>query len=631
MKKLLKKKSLLFLLILIVSLGAFSRFYKLGADSLWIDEIFTATRAKSSLVSLFIKTSEEASFGYAPIDRLFVHFAFYFGKSEFIVRFPSVIFGLLTILLIYKLGMVLFNERVGLIAAFLLSVSTLHIEYSQQARYYVYVVFFSLLSLFFLYKALRENNKKFWLLFIASIFVNVLSHLTTLIFLGIQILFTLFWLMQKKGKEIEKLIKNQIKQKKFKAGLIGGFVFLFIILFYLKSYFSLFQTIKLNCSTPFSTLVNYTLTKLSGGSGLILILYVVFFILGILLAFKRHRQEIGLLIMLFFIPPLTLFFVRPAGYDFHIRYVIFILPIYLLVIALGIDSVANYLGQMIRGRFKKGLLILRQALIYLPILVAFSVGGANSIRNYYERPKEDWRGLGRYLEKNLQFDDIVVTESVYRKMTVEYYYERGRENSLVKTAVEPLAQINKYPFRRYFLQHDYVGSSGLSDLETTPLAETEETKSFPAGTTSMYLFRSRPIWFWQEAEASPFENKGWGVSDYWGKKVMGTDSLTSPSAFISYKIDVPVSGNYNLYANLRWDGARGVLKYKIDSGKWSEGLQPFYGEKGSVAPKWRFKEVKLGSRYLVAGEHQISFLNDKTQDEGDRYQTIDYFYLTLND
>lgn len=604
----MSKKLLFFLLAGILFWGAFLRFYNLGATSLQTDEIFTATRAKSSLVNIFIKTSEEASFGYAPIDRFFVHFAFYFGKSEFIVRLPSVIFGLLSILLIYQVGKTFFNKKIGLISSFLLSISTLHLEYSQEARYYVYVVFFFLLSLLFYYKLVKEPSVKYFLLFIAAVFMSILSHLTSLIFFGIQILFACIWWL----KNEKRRLKWARESRYFRAILTGGALLIVVLLGYLQGYLPLFRAVRIS-STHVWPLIGYTLVNLSGSAGWILGVYITFFLLGMVVLFKKYRPEAILLSMLFFLPPTLLFFIRPQGYSFHIRYVIFILPVYLLFIALGIDFLSK---TKIKAFF---------------LLLIFALAGISSAKDYYRRPLEDWRGLGRYLEKNLQPDDVVVTETVYRKMTVEYYYERGRENSLVKTAAESFNQINKYPFRRYFLQHDYVDSSGLPKLEAIPLAETEETKSFSAGTMSMYLFVSQPIWFWQEAEINFFENRGWQISDFWGKKVMGADALASPGALISYKIDISASGNYDLYANLRWDGARGLLKYKIDNGKWSAGFQPFFGEKGDVVYKWRFKEAKLGSFYLEKGEHILTFLNQKAEDKVGRFQNIDYFYLTLNE
>lgn len=56
-----------------------------------------------------------------------------FGLNEWGVRLPAAIFGTLGIFLIYLLGKKLYGERIGLIAAFLLSIVPLHLHYSRAA------------------------------------------------------------------------------------------------------------------------------------------------------------------------------------------------------------------------------------------------------------------------------------------------------------------------------------------------------------------------------------------------------------------------------------------------------------------------------------------------------------------
>jgi hypothetical protein len=160
-----------------------------------------------------------------------------------------------------------------------------------------------------------------------------------------------------------------------------------------------------------------------------------------------------------------------------------------------------------------------------------------------------------------------------------------------------------------------------------PIINPNKIKSFKSGTSLLYLARSNPIYFWQETESDWITNRGWIIIDLWGQKVISTDSLNFPNAEITYHFSVLDEGNYDIYANLRWDGARGFLKFKIDGENWSDGIQPFFGEKGDVVRNWKFKELNLGTRYLKSGDHQITFLNLKTNNEIDRYQTIDYFYL----
>ena len=60
----------------------------------------------------------------------------WFGRSEGALRSLSAVLGSGSILLVYGLGEALSSARLGLLVAFLLAISPLHIEYSQEARAY---------------------------------------------------------------------------------------------------------------------------------------------------------------------------------------------------------------------------------------------------------------------------------------------------------------------------------------------------------------------------------------------------------------------------------------------------------------------------------------------------------------
>ena len=77
-------------------------------------------------------------------------------------RFIMTIVSLISIFLIYKIGKNLFfSEKIGAVAAFLLSTSLLHIMLSITSRHWLTVSFFGLLIFFFLSSPKYESNKKY--------------------------------------------------------------------------------------------------------------------------------------------------------------------------------------------------------------------------------------------------------------------------------------------------------------------------------------------------------------------------------------------------------------------------------------------------------------------------------------
>jgi len=599
-------------LILILILGGLLRFWQLGANSLWKDELFSMIEAQKPIVEIF--TSKTWFFGYNPIHYFFTHLALYFGKSEALVRTPAVIFGLLTILVIYKLGKVIFNQKVGLLSAFLLSISPLHLKYSREVRYYSFLIFFSSLTILFIYKIISEKKKNIWvILFALASLLNIATQPNALLVLGAEMMFLLVWFWRK--KKFLGLAKKIRRRKAKETLVIIGIILISIFLgsVFVKSFGELFAMAKFAPAMSPFVFLTYILTNLSAGKGTLAI-YLSPFILGLITSYKKKREVFFLLLLFMVLPLLTFYFVRPAAvFDFHIRYVSFIVIPYLLLISYGIDT-----------------LLKRNVFVFLAVLL-FALLSIQPINAYYQTKKGDWRGVEEYLIKNAKPGDVVITENYYNKILLDYYLRSKEHGLILKKAVEPLMP-RSYPFRIFFHQHDYsLGDKPNSD--GLPMIDFKKIVAFDpnAQVSPMYVFVSRLIWFWQEAEDEPLSNQGWGISDFWGQKVMGTDALILSGAIISYKIDISVSGNYDFYANLRWDGASGLLKYRIDNGKWSAGFQPFFGEKGDVVYKWRFKEAKLGSVYLKKGEHTLTFLNQKAEDEVGRFQNIDYFYLTLND
>jgi uncharacterized membrane protein len=104
-------------------------------QSLWLDEATSALVAKMSLSQIFGHFLP-GDF-HPPFYYLFLKvWSMAFGFSEVALRIPSVIFGVLTVLLIYLIGRKIFNEKVALISSLLLATSGLHIYYSQEARMY---------------------------------------------------------------------------------------------------------------------------------------------------------------------------------------------------------------------------------------------------------------------------------------------------------------------------------------------------------------------------------------------------------------------------------------------------------------------------------------------------------------
>ena len=170
-------KNFLFLFSFIL-LGLSIRLYNLGSHNLWFDEVATVFSLDLYLEKLnpyklfyFMKLSNQHLYYI-----LLKPWTIFFGKSEFSLRSLSMVFGVLSIPLIYKLGKLFFNTRVGLIGSFILSVSPMHIWYSQEARGYCLSTFLAMLVVYLFCLATEKNRLNLWIGFIVSSILAVYSN-----------------------------------------------------------------------------------------------------------------------------------------------------------------------------------------------------------------------------------------------------------------------------------------------------------------------------------------------------------------------------------------------------------------------------------------------------------------------
>jgi len=176
-------------LLFILAGGAILRFYALGTESFWFDEAYSVWVARHS-VSWHIALSTQRIF--PPLYYLLLHFWLALGDSEFMVRSLSVCIGLLSIVLVYVLSKRLFNERVGLIGAFLVAISPLHIWYSQEARMYILVAALGLCSAYFMLLALQEGKAWHWLAYVLSTAMALNAHYFAIFFIPFQNAYVLY-------------------------------------------------------------------------------------------------------------------------------------------------------------------------------------------------------------------------------------------------------------------------------------------------------------------------------------------------------------------------------------------------------------------------------------------------------
>ena len=133
----------------------------------------------------FIPSGGDVNYGYpkagfrAPLLPYLISI-FYFINLGFLANFLMPLIGALSVILIYKLGKELFNEKVALISSLFFVFIPLHVFYSGRVLTDVLFTFFVLLTSLSFWKGYEKNNKRHKILFGVFLALALLSRYTAL-------------------------------------------------------------------------------------------------------------------------------------------------------------------------------------------------------------------------------------------------------------------------------------------------------------------------------------------------------------------------------------------------------------------------------------------------------------------
>lgn len=148
-------------------LGAFLRLFRIGNQSLWIDELISVQLASWA-------DGREFWLGllrdiHGPLTSLLLHGWMQWGTSETWMRLLYAIPAVATIPVIYRLGENLAGPRVAKMASLALTLSPFHVWYSQEVRNYSFLIFFAAASTLVFLKALDGDARKRTLFSLAAL------------------------------------------------------------------------------------------------------------------------------------------------------------------------------------------------------------------------------------------------------------------------------------------------------------------------------------------------------------------------------------------------------------------------------------------------------------------------------
>ena len=138
----------------IILAAALLRFWALGRESLWFDELFSANASMyGPRIAIKVTAQDTNPPLYYVLQAVLIPLL---GRGEWALRALSATIGVLTTGVIYLAGRKLFDRTTGAWAAAMFAVAILPLQYAQEARMYSLLMFFAALTLW-LFALLAEK------------------------------------------------------------------------------------------------------------------------------------------------------------------------------------------------------------------------------------------------------------------------------------------------------------------------------------------------------------------------------------------------------------------------------------------------------------------------------------------
>ncbi len=401
--KILSPKATHRFVLLITGVAFLVRVNRLAGQSLWRDEVdailFSSWSMPDLLTGLF-KVGHNGPLYFLGLSfwRVLV------GNSEYAVRYPSVILGVLAVPLGYIVGRKLGGtRRIAILMTLLLATSPYLIWYSQEAKMYTLLTALVLLAIFAWFQALTGRGRRWWVLFAVVTTLTFYTHILAPLMLGVYSMMTLLyrtewrrqwrgWLVSMAFLTLPYLPLAWWQAPRFVRGYASGHPFY-----------------------PLSDEIFLLLGLYSRGlfrfAGILPLIFPVFFLLTAVLwtrtpaawlSFRARLAAAGWLM----IPPVAVYLISRRVPVFEDRYLIYIAPAFYLLIAAGIVQIRQH------TRFLAGL--------GLAVMLTINLSGI--ARQQYQTVKADFRGAAAYLAEQPVLPEHIMIHIPYLQHTFNYYY-----------------------------------------------------------------------------------------------------------------------------------------------------------------------------------------------------------------
>ncbi len=388
------KRSVLFFLIGIFFVAFILRLYGLNCG-LWYDEILTYVNYFKMPYGEIIVSHDSLNQHF--LYSLLAHTSFLvFGDSAWSLRIPAVAFGVGSLWALYLFARQVTSQREALLSVLLLVFSYHHIWFSQNARGYTGLLFFTLLASWFFLRGLHEPLPRTWLLYAIVAALGMYTHITMLfVIIGHFIIYIISLFRSPKETWSGRWVGGILG-----FGLTGFFTFLLYALVLprmLNNVVSEKSTVTA-WNNPFWTILEFIKGfEVSFGSSFIVIAALIVFGIGAVSFLREKPAVIGLL---FFPTIICIAIVTMMVKLLYPRFLFFTMGFGVLVIIRGVMVLGEIIGRVLRLRSTISISIGTTLCVVLIFMSAISFPSAYG-------PKQDYQEAFSFVKKVKEPGDTI--------------------------------------------------------------------------------------------------------------------------------------------------------------------------------------------------------------------------------
>jgi 4-amino-4-deoxy-L-arabinose transferase-like glycosyltransferase len=424
-------------LLVVVStvIAALVRLPTLGSQALWDDELISVNIAKQPIgeimrARLHIGADralvDQLYTNNPPLHLLLIHVMRAISTSDGAARLPFALAGIGAVPVAFLVLRMLVGVRIAGLAALLLSLSQVNITYSQEARPSSLLLFFSMCALLFLLRALDGNRRVDWSLFAlfllldcwSSYFALILVLPTLAVIAGVRLLAT--W-RNSGGIRPQELFFPAAAAF---AAVCAGCLPLLPDVMYVANQndvsgvkLGLVQFL-LTVNVESILLVAPNLGTLDNATRFIPHLFTL---IGLTQLVVRRRASF-VLAFCWILVPTSILLVISTSHFLHPKYLLFVTPMLLASMILGIDYLVRPLSRICSGKVQLGMTV---ALLGI-IVSGYGFGVATYERGYSYggADKTDWRSVAQLYEQSSDSKSCLILvdrEAVAATRSIPYY------------------------------------------------------------------------------------------------------------------------------------------------------------------------------------------------------------------